>query len=106
LLYNDLPEEITAWRAVWERFGLGPQINGHPLIVFQAAQLLIGRAEYRAAELAFREVLARVPDHLPSLHWLVTLLTNRGQADEAAVFRARYEALERGPSDDSPAEGA
>jgi hypothetical protein len=93
MLYNDLPEEITAWRAVWERLGLGPQTNGHPLIVFQAAQLLLGRAEYRAAELAFREVLAREPDHLPSLHWLASLLTNRGLADEAAAFRARYEAL-------------
>src|SRR5262249_54190213 len=35
--YNDLPETITAWRAVWQRHGLGPAISGHPLIVFQAA---------------------------------------------------------------------
>ena len=106
MLYGDLPEEITAWRTTWERMGLGPQINGHPLIVFQAAQLLLGRAETRAAELAFREVLAREPNHLPSLRWLATLLTNRGLAAEAASYRARYEALERELADGDPGEEA
>jgi hypothetical protein len=95
--YDDLPQEITAWRAVWERLGLGPQINGHPLIVFQAAQLLLGRAERAAAELAFREVIAREPDHLPALRWLTVLVTNRGDAEEAALFRRRCEALEAAP---------
>jgi hypothetical protein len=103
MLYGDLPEEITAWRAVWERLGLGPQTNGHPLIVFQAAQLLLCRAEHAAAELAFREVLAREPNHLPALRWLATLLQNRGLTEEAALFRQRHEALEaEPPSPDEP----
>jgi hypothetical protein len=106
MMFNDLPEEITSWRAVWERLGLGPQINGHPLIVFQAAQLLLGRAERAAAELAFREVIAREPDHLPALRWLTVLLQNRGLTEEAALFRQRCEALEAapqpGPDEPSP----
>jgi hypothetical protein len=104
--YGDLPEELTAWRAVWERLGLGPQVNGHPLIVFQAAQLLLGRAERLAAELAFREVLSREPNHLPSLCWLAVLLQNRGLAEEAASYRARHEALESERADADAAAGA
>src|SRR5262249_11519820 len=74
MFYYDLPDEITCWRRTWEQMGLGPQVNGDPMFAYQAAQLLYARAEYKAAELAFREVVARVPDHLPSLRWLVALL--------------------------------
>jgi hypothetical protein len=102
MMYNDLPAEITAWRAVWGRLGLGPQINGHPLIVYQAAQLLLGRAENRAAELAFREVVARVPDHLPSLRWLAVLLHSRGLTEEADQFRRRCEELESAAETEPP----
>ena len=107
MLFNDLPETITAWRAVWERYGLGPATNGHPLIVFQAAQLLYGHGEREAAEMAFREVLARDPDHLPALRWLTTLVSNRDHgaaAEEAAALRERCAALEAKLAD--PAAGS
>jgi predicted TPR repeat methyltransferase len=69
-------------------------VNNHPMILFQAAQLLYGRAYPKAAEGAFREVLEREPHHLPALRWLATLLQNRGCHDEAAAFRRRRVALE------------
>src|SRR5262245_1515131 len=53
--------EALDWRMVWKRLQLGPAINRHPAIVFQAAQILFGRGEVRAAEAAFAEVLERDP---------------------------------------------
>jgi tetratricopeptide (TPR) repeat protein len=94
MLYHDLPEEITCWRRVWDTLNLGPAINGHPLIVYQSALLLNGRALYQAAELAFREVLLRRPDHVPSLKWVAILLQHRGRNEEAASFLARAAAEE------------
>src|SRR5262245_58308103 len=102
MFYHDLPEEITSWRVVWHRLGLGPQINGHPLIVLQAAQLLLGRAEYAAAEQAFREVIARVPDHLPSLRWLDILVQRQGRMEEYASLRERTKKLEASAAEPSP----
>ncbi len=85
------------WRKTWASHGLGPAINPAPQIVFQAAQLLYGHGERLAAEAAFREVLERAPDHLPTLRWLTGLLQNRGQFAEAHAYRQRVWELEAQP---------
>jgi hypothetical protein len=85
---------MSDWREVWARLGLGPAINTNPVVVYQQAQMLYARGEVRAAESAYREVLERDPEHLASLRWLVTLVTNRGLYADAAGFRARVAALE------------
>jgi hypothetical protein len=106
MLFHDLPESITGWRRVWERYDLGPMINGHPVIVFQAAQLLLGRGERTAAEMALREVLARDPEHLRALRLLAMLVTNRdhgADAEEAAALRARCQAAEAAEAERSSA---
>src|SRR5262245_24187092 len=87
-------ENTADWRAVWKRQRLGPAINRHPDIVFQAAQILVGRGEVRAAEAAFTEVLERDPQHVAALTWLANLLQNRGRHAEAAVYVERRQEIE------------
>jgi predicted TPR repeat methyltransferase len=82
-------QDAADWRKVWATCRLGPMVNNHPAIVFQAAQLLYGRGQRRAAEAAFQEVLERAPDHQAALNWLAALLENRGCRAEAAAYRKR-----------------
>jgi alkyl sulfatase BDS1-like metallo-beta-lactamase superfamily hydrolase len=95
----DLPKKTAEWRKTWAKLGLGPAINGHPLVVFQEAQVLFGRGEYLAAEGAFREVVQRDPRHLAALRWLANLVENRGLVAEAASYRQRYLELEAEQAD-------
>lgn len=81
--------DMNDWRDVWAKHNLGPMISTHPLILFQAGQILQGRAELEAAEGAFREVLVRDPNHVGALRWLTVLVQNRRDFAEASEFRRR-----------------
>jgi hypothetical protein len=87
-----------SWRITWARLGLGPAINGHPVIVFQSAQILYARGEKGAAEEAFREVLERDPRHLKALEWLACLLQNQRRFAEADAYRTRKAEIEAEPA--------
>jgi hypothetical protein len=88
------PNAGAEWRRAWKKLGLGPAINGDPIIVYQSAQLLYGRGEHKAAEGAFREVLDRDPKHLGALEWLACLLQNQRHFAEADAFRQRKKEVE------------
>src|SRR5690606_13353403 len=54
-------------------------------VAFQQGALLEQRQEYAGAEAAFRRVLAREPDHAPTLNYLGYMLADRGERLDEAV---------------------
>ncbi|MHC4181652.1 MAG: class I SAM-dependent DNA methyltransferase [Planctomycetota bacterium] len=63
-------------------------------VSLHAAQILVSHGERRAAEAAYRELLAREPDDLGALQTLAALLRQNGRLKEAAATLRRVHALE------------
>jgi predicted TPR repeat methyltransferase len=79
------------WRTALSK--LDPATAQAP-ITLQAAQLLLARGLYADAEAAYRDFLARFPDHAPGLRALAMFLRRYGRDGEAAGLLARAVRIE------------